>query len=122
MARAPADSDVYNAIADAKRRRIIDLLAETQERDVSDLVRSLRMRQPAVSKHLSVLRQVRLVSVNRRGRRRMYRLNAGELRQVHDWISTFERFWSHQIDRIKARAEEKARQLTSQRSAQNQEK
>src|SRR5438477_10783807 len=104
MARAAASSDVFSAIADANRRRIIGILGSTQVRAVGELVRTLRMPQPAVSKHLGVLRRVKLVSVNRRGRRRLYRLNAVQLRPVHDWISSYERFWSHQFDRIKARA------------------
>ena len=88
---------------------IIDVLAGGQERAVEDLVKTLRMPQPAVSKHLSVLRTVRIVSVARHGRRRMYRLNAKELKPVHDWVKNYERFWNHQFDRIKARAEEKAK-------------
>jgi DNA-binding transcriptional ArsR family regulator len=107
MARAAATSDVFNAIAEPRRRRIIDLLAGRGELPVGDLVRTLRLPQPAVSKHLGVLRRVRIVSVNRRGRRRLYRLNAKELRPVHDWVKNYERFWSHQLDRIKERAEQK---------------
>src|SRR5204863_834764 len=105
MARAATTSDVFNAIAEPRRRRIIDLLAGGGERPVGDLVRSLRIAQPAVSKHLGVLRRVRIVSVSRRGRRRMYRLNPRELKPVHDWVKYFERYWSHQIARIKDRAE-----------------
>src|SRR4051812_37099068 len=106
MARAATTSDVFNAIAEPRRRDIIDLLAAGEERAVGDLVRSLRLPQPAVSKHLNVLRRVRVVSVNRRGRQRMYRLNAKELKPVHDWVKNYERFWSHQIQRIKQRAEQ----------------
>jgi DNA-binding transcriptional ArsR family regulator len=111
MARAATTSDVFNAIAEPRRRRIIELLAGAggREQAVGDLVRTLRLPQPAVSKHLSVLRRVRIVSVHRRGRRRMYRLNARELKPVHDWVKAYERFWSHQISRIKARAEKRAR-------------
>ena len=101
MARAATTSDVFNAIAEPRRRRIIELLAGGDERDVSDLVRATRLAQPSVSKHLNVLRRVRLVSVSRRGRRRVYRLNARELKPVHDWVKHYERFWSHQLDRIK---------------------
>jgi DNA-binding transcriptional ArsR family regulator len=108
MARAATTSDVFNAIAEPRRREIIDVLAGG-ERAVGELVRSLRLPQPAVSKHLGVLRKVRVVCVSRRGRRRMYRLNARELRPVHDWIKTYERFWSHQLLRIKRRAERRAR-------------
>ncbi len=77
---------------------------------VGDLVGAMRIGQPAVSKHLGVLRRVRIVSVSRRGRRRLYRLNAKELKPVHDWVKNYEQFWSHQLNRIKARAEQKARQ------------
>src|SRR3954447_8767772 len=109
MPRAATTSDVFNAIAEPRRREIIDLLAD-RERDVGDMVRRLRIPQPAVSKHLGVLRSVRLVSVNRRGRRRLYRLNARELKPVHDWVKHYERFWTHQLDRIKHRAEQRARE------------
>src|SRR5438105_12135658 len=112
MPRAATTSDVFNAIAEPRRRRIIDLLAGGVERAVGDLVRALRLPQPAVSKHLGVLRRVRIVSVSRRGRRRMYRLNPRELKPVHDWVKTYERFWSHQLTRIKQRAEQKARELS----------
>src|SRR5436190_19677293 len=108
MARAATTSDVFNAIAEPRRRQIMELLLACGERPVGDLVNSLRIAQPAVSKHLGVLRRVRIVSVSRRGRRRMYRLNPRELKPVHDWVKHFERFWSHQLDRIKQRAEQKA--------------
>jgi len=79
------------------------------------LVLRLRMPQPAVSKHLGVLRRVGVVTVSKRGQRRLYRLNAKELRPVHDWVKTYERFWTHQLDRIKERAEQKmASQLANQ--------
>src|SRR5438874_9018482 len=113
MARAATTSDVFNAIAEPRRREIIDLLAGG-ETAVGELVRTLRIAQPAVSKHLGVLRRVRIVSVSRRGRRRMYRLNPRELKPVHDWVKHFERFWSHQIERIKDRAEQKARERSQQ--------
>ena len=109
MARAATTSDVFNAIAEPRRREIIDLLAGG-ETAVGELVRMLRIAQPAVSKHLGVLRRVRIVSVSKRGRRRVYRLNARELKPVHDWVKNYERFWSHQLNRIKARAEQKARE------------
>src|SRR5262245_31030932 len=110
MPRAATTSDVFNAIAEPRRRRIIDLLAGEAETAVGDLVAVLRLPQPAVSKHLNVLRRVRIVAVSRRGKRRMYRLNPKELKPVYDWIKPLERFWSHQIDRIKQRAEQKARE------------
>jgi DNA-binding transcriptional ArsR family regulator len=111
MPRAATTSDVFNAIAEPRRREIIDLLARGGERDVSDLTGSLRLPQPAVSKHLSVLRRVRVVSASRRGRRRVYRLNPQELKPVHDWIKFYEKFWTHQVSRIKEQAERKAREL-----------
>jgi DNA-binding transcriptional ArsR family regulator len=110
MARAATTSDVFNAIAEPRRRQILDLLARGGEQAVGDLVGAMRIAQPAVSKHLGVLRSVRIVSVSRRGRRRLYRLNAKELKPVHDWVKNYEQFWSHQLNRIKARAEQTARQ------------
>ena len=110
MARAATTSDVFNAIAERRRRQIIDLLAGGEERAVDELVRALRIPQPAVSKHLGVLRRVRIVSAAKRGRRRFYRLNPAQLKPVHEWIKNYERFWSHQLDRIKRRAEQKARE------------
>jgi DNA-binding transcriptional ArsR family regulator len=113
MARATTTSDVFNAIAEPRRREIIDLLVNGKEQAVGDLVLRLRMPQPAVSKHLGVLRKVGVVSVSKRGQLRLYRLNAKELKPVHDWVKTYERFWTHQLDRIKERAEMKmANRLT----------
>jgi DNA-binding transcriptional ArsR family regulator len=108
MARAATSADVFNAVGEPTRRAIIGLLAGGRGRDVGDLVRALRRPQPAVSKHLRVLRDVGVVEVRRHGRHRVYELNAGPLKPVHDWVSTFERFWSDQLARIKARAEEVA--------------
>ena len=117
MPRAATTSDVFNAIAEPRRRRIIEVLARGGELPVNDLVQRLRLPQPAVSKHLRVLRSVRLVSVNRRGRRRLYRLNPRELKPVHDWVKHYERFWSRQLDRIKARAEQRAREQATQQAS-----
>jgi DNA-binding transcriptional ArsR family regulator len=103
-----ATLDTFHAVAEPKRRRMLDLLAEG-ERPVNDMVISLGWPQPQVSKHLGVLRQVGLVSVRREGRQRLYRLNGEQLRPIHEWIKTYERFWKHQLDRIKTRAEEKAK-------------
>jgi DNA-binding transcriptional ArsR family regulator len=101
-------SDVFNAIAEGRRREILELLADG-ERPVNDLVESLGVAQPQVSKHLRVLREVGLVNVRDAGRLRYYSLNAEPLRTVHDWSRTFERFWDHQLARIKQRAEAAAR-------------
>jgi len=108
MARAATTADVFNAIAEPRRRQVIGVLADGREYAVGEVVLRMRMPQPAVSKHLGVLRKVGVVSVIRRGQHRMYRLNAAKLRPVHDWVKTFERYWTHQIGQIKERAERKA--------------
>jgi len=108
MPRAATTTDVFNAIAEPRRREIIGVLVDGRERAVGDVVKVLRMPQPAVSKHLGVLRKVGVVTVVKRGQHRMYRLNAEELKPVHDWVKTFEKYWTHQISRIKERAEQKA--------------
>jgi DNA-binding transcriptional ArsR family regulator len=108
MARAATTTDVFNAIAEPRRRELIGVLADGREYAVGDVVLRLRMAQPAVSKHLGVLRKVGVVSVIKRGQHRMYRLNAAQLKPVHDWVKTFERYWTHQLDQIKHRAEKKA--------------
>jgi DNA-binding transcriptional ArsR family regulator len=105
MARSPTTSDAFNAVAEPRRRQILDLLARG-ERPVNDVVASLNLTQPQVSKHLRVLKEVGLVSVRGSGRQRFYRLNAERLRPIHDWVQTFERFWDHQLDRIRDRAED----------------
>lgn len=107
MPRAVTTTDVFNAIAEPRRREIVDVLGNGKEHAVGDLVLRLRMAQPAVSKHLGVLRKVGVVSVSKRGQLRMYRLNAKELKPVHDWVKTYERYWTHQIGQIKQRAERK---------------
>jgi len=116
MPRAATTTDVFNAIAEPRRREIINVLAGGRAHAVGALVKTLRMPQPAVSKHLGVLRKVGIVSASRDGRRRLYRLNAEELKPVHDWVKTYERYWSHQLDSIKERAERKATERLAQRS------
>jgi DNA-binding transcriptional ArsR family regulator len=111
MARAATTTDVFNAIAEPRRRTIIDILAKGDQ-PVGQIMARLRIAQPAVSKHLGVLRKVGLVSASKQGRQRVYRLNAQELKPVHDWAKKFEEFWTHQLDRIKHRAEQKARERT----------
>jgi DNA-binding transcriptional ArsR family regulator len=107
MARAATTTDVFNAIAEPRRRTIIDVLAKGDQ-SVSQIMARLRIAQPAVSKHLGVLRKVGVVTVRRQGRQRLYRLNARELKPVHDWAKRFEEFWTQQLGRIKDRAEKKA--------------
>jgi DNA-binding transcriptional ArsR family regulator len=105
MPRAATTTDVFNAIAEPRRRQILELLARRGAVAVSALVVTLGMPQPAVSKHLGVLRKVGLVSVTQQGQQRLYRLEAKELKRVHDWAQKFEQHWSHQLDRIRERAE-----------------
>jgi len=121
MARAATTTDVFNAIAEPRRRQIVDFLEDGKERSVGDVVVRLRLAQPAVSKHLGVLRKVGVVAVSKRGQHRMYRLNAKELKPVHDWVKEDERFWTHHLDRIKERAEQKMNarlDMASQRKTQ----
>jgi len=106
MPRAATTSDPFNAVAEPRRRQILDYLA-TQERPVGDIVASLNIEQPSVSKHLRVLHQVGLVRVRRQGRHMLYRTNPEAIRPLHEWTKTFERLWTHQLTRIKERAEAK---------------
>ena len=108
MPRAATTTDVFNAVAEAKRRRVLVALAGG-ERSVGDIVAALKWPQPQVSKHLGVMRQVGLVSVRRDGRQKLYRVNGERLKPIHDWVARFEKLWDHQLARIKARAEAKAR-------------
>ena len=122
MARAATTSDVFNAIAEPRRREIVDLLALGAERDVTELVLRLGLPQPAVSKHLGVLRKVGLVDVQKAGQRRLYRLNPQKLKPVHDWVQTFERFWAGHLDGIKGAAERVAKQQAARDRAASERK
>jgi DNA-binding transcriptional ArsR family regulator len=106
MARAATTSDAFNAVAEPRRREILDCLAAA-ELPVGDLVLRLGMEQPSVSKHLRVLRDVGLVRVRRNGRHMFYRTNAEAIRPLYEWTKTFERLWAHQLLRVKERAEAK---------------
>jgi DNA-binding transcriptional ArsR family regulator len=106
MARASTTSDAFNAVAEPRRRDILALLA-ADERSVGDIVAALNLPQPSVSKHLRVLLEVGLVEVRRDGRQMFYRTNADAIRPLHEWAATFERYWRHQLARIKERAENK---------------
>lgn len=114
MSRASTTSDVFNAIAEPRRREIIQLLARTSPQTVGELVTALRLGQPAVSKHLRVLRMVGIVSVEHQGKCRFYALNPKTLKPVHDWVQQYEHFWSRQLSRIKQRAELKSRHRATQ--------
>ena len=112
MARAATTTDAFNAVAEPRRREILDLLAGG-ERPVGDLGRLLGMSQPLVSKHLRVLREVGAVEVREEGRLRMYRLNAQALRPIHDWVGGYERFWSGRLGRLDTVLEDLKRQEES---------
>jgi DNA-binding transcriptional ArsR family regulator len=101
MARAATTADAFNAIAEPRRRQILDALAGG-ERPVNDLVRQLGLAQPQVSKHLRVLKEVGAVDVREDGRRRLYRLNGRALKPIHDWIKEYEQTWSDRFDLMDA--------------------
>jgi DNA-binding transcriptional ArsR family regulator len=115
MPRAATTSDAFNAVAEPRRRDILNYLV-LQERAVGDIVKALGIEQPSVSKHLGVLRDVGLVHVRRDGRRMLYRTNAEAIRPLHEWASTFERYWRHQLNRVKERAEAEAAAIESERN------
>jgi DNA-binding transcriptional ArsR family regulator len=112
MPRAATTADVFNAIAEPRRRQIVELLARRGGLAVGTLVVALGLPQPAVSKHLGVLRKVGVVAVTKQGKQRVYNLEAEKLKTVHDWVKAFEAHWGHQLDRIKERAEHRAREQT----------
>ncbi len=105
MARAATTTDAFNAVAEPRRREILDLLAGG-ERPVNDLVHALGLAQPQVSKHLRVLRDVGAVDVRSEGRQRLYRLNGRALKPIHDWVSEYERTWSERFGELDAVLEE----------------
>ncbi len=121
MARAATTSDVYNAIAEPRRRAIFEFVCRA-ERAVNDVVSELGIGQPSVSKHLRVLREVDLVRVRRRGRQKLYSANAEALRPVHEWIELFEDFWNHQLDAVKVRAEAESRRERAKTEASKERK
>ena len=109
MARAATTSDAFNAVAEPRRRAILAFLAD-REQPVTAIVVALAFEQPSVSKHLRVLRDVGLVRMRRDGRRKLYRTNAAAIRPLHEWTGEFERFWRHQLTRVKQGAEAKMAQ------------
>jgi len=108
MTREAQLTDVFTALAEPRRREVIALLSDGQEYAVNEIVLRLNLAQPAVSKHLGALRKAGVMTVVKRGQQRMYHLNAKGLKPVHDWVKVFERYWTHQVDQIKQRAERKA--------------
>jgi DNA-binding transcriptional ArsR family regulator len=101
VARAATTADAFNAVAEPRRRQILDVLADG-ERPVNDLVHALDMAQPQVSKHLRVLREVGAVQVRDEGRQRLYRLNGHALKPIHDWVKNYERSWSERFEQLDA--------------------
>ena len=99
MARAATTADAFNAVAEPRRRQILDVLAGG-ERPVNDLVSLLGLAQPQVSKHLRVLREVGVVDVRKNGRQRLYRLNGHALKPIHDWVQGYEQTWSERFDQL----------------------
>jgi DNA-binding transcriptional ArsR family regulator len=106
MARAATTSDPFNAVAEPRRREILEYLAN-EEHEVGQIVIALRLEQPSVSKHLRVLREVGLVRARRNGRHMLYKTNAQALRPLHEWTGYFEKLWTQQLNRVKDRAEQK---------------
>jgi DNA-binding transcriptional ArsR family regulator len=105
MARAATTADAFNAVAEPRRRQILDVLAGG-ERSVGDIVDELGLGQPQVSKHLRVLRTVGLVDVRDEGRQRIYRLNGDPLKPIHDWVKSYELSWTQRFDRLDVVLEE----------------
>jgi DNA-binding transcriptional ArsR family regulator len=99
MARAATTADAFNAVAEPRRRQILDVLAGG-ERAVNDLVKDVGLTQPQVSKHLRVLREVGAVTVREAGRQRLYRLNGEALKPIHDWVQNYERSWAERFDEL----------------------
>ena len=114
MPRAATTSDPFNAVAEPRRRDILEFLAPG-ERPVNDVVAALSLAQPSVSKHLRVLLQVGLVEVRRDGRQLLYRTNAEALKPLHEWTSQFERYWHNQLLRVKERAEQQTKQIEQEK-------
>src|SRR5687768_17197663 len=109
MARVATTADAFNAVAEPRRRQILDVLAGG-ERPVNDLVEQLGVAQPLVSKHLRVLREVGLVDVRDEGRRRIYRLNGRSLKPIHDWVKSYERLWTERFEALDEVVEELKRE------------
>ena len=118
MPRAATTSDAFNAVAEPRRREIL-LYLSPRERPVGDIVTALGIEQPSVSKHLRVLRDVGLVHMRCQGRQKLYRTNAEAIRPLHEWTALFERYWEHQLQRIKERAEQKLRAAQSVENSPN---
>ncbi len=99
MARTPTTFDPFNAVAEPKRRQVLEVLG-AKELPVNEIVELLGWPQPMVSKHLGVLKQVGLVDERRAGRQRLYKINMAGLKLIHDWVSPYERYWSESYERL----------------------
>ncbi len=99
MARAATTTDAFNAVAEPRRRQIVDLIGD-REMSVNDIVEGMPISQPQVSKHLRVLKEVGVVGLRAEGRKRFYRLRPEALRPIHDWVSEYERMWADRLDRL----------------------
>ena len=108
MTRSAPLNDIFTAIAEPRRRQVIAVLADGHEHAVNEIVLRMNMAQSPVSKHLGALHRAGVVTVVKRGQHRLYRLKPEALKPVHDWVKVFERYWTHQVDQIKQRAEQKA--------------
>ncbi|OYP30438.1 ArsR/SmtB family transcription factor [Rhodopirellula sp. MGV] len=111
MSPTPTNTDVFTAIAEPKRREIVSLLAKRGPLPVGTMVDLTGLAQSSVSKHLGVLHDVGMVSVDRQGKQRIYKLEANSLKTVFEWVKEFESHWDHQLARIKAKAEQRAKSL-----------
>jgi DNA-binding transcriptional ArsR family regulator len=109
MARSPTTSDVFNAVAEVQRRRILELLVDG-EKSVNQIAEALQFRQPQTSKHLNVLKEVGLVTMRSDAQQRLYRLNPDGIKQIYDWSKTFERHWNESLDRLETYLEELQKQ------------
>ena len=111
MARAATTADAFNAVAEPRRRQILDALSD-DERSVNELVRALGLNQPQVSKHLRVLREVGAVDVRSEGKQRLYRLNGQALKPIHDWVKSYEQSWSERFEQLDEVLEELKKEET----------
>jgi DNA-binding transcriptional ArsR family regulator len=112
--RSPRSTDVYAAIADPTRRALLLRLAREGEKSVSELLEPLTISQPAVSKHLRLLREARLVRSRKEGRIRIYAIDAKKLREVHDWVTHFEKYWDEKLDALGRYLDKQKRTKTNQ--------
>jgi DNA-binding transcriptional ArsR family regulator len=113
MVSSSSTADVYSAIADPTRRALLLRLADEGEKNVTELVEPLSISQPAVSKHLRILREARLVRSRKQGRVRIYAIEAGKLREVYDWVSHFEKYWDERLDALGAYLDKQKRKRKS---------